>query len=90
MAHGKTLCLSLEVRVLIELKRLPEVNRSNIWWAGWEESDMMDLALLRHRVLDISSMEGRGQPMIFCAKFMTLCNDFLSPAELPAHHAVME
>ncbi len=65
MAHGKKLSLSLEVRVLIVLKRLPEGNRSNIWWAGWEESDIMDPTLLRHWVLEISSRERRGQPMIF-------------------------
>ncbi len=65
MAHGKKLSLSLEVRVLIDLKHLPEGNRSSIWWAGWEESDLMDPALLRHLLLEISSRERRGQPMIF-------------------------
>ncbi len=44
MAHGeRKLSLSLEVRVLIDLKHLPKGNRSNILLAEWEESDIMPL-----------------------------------------------
>lgn len=45
MAQGKKLLHILTVRTLNDLNCLPEGSRQNGWWAGWEGSDRMALAL---------------------------------------------
>ncbi|KAM7373605.1 hypothetical protein PAMP_008446 [Pampus punctatissimus] len=55
MPHGKKLLVSLLVQDFIDLKRLPEDNRSNRWWAQCEGSLMMALDLLRQQDEDMCS-----------------------------------
>ncbi len=50
---------------------------------------MIFFALLRPRELEMSSREGRGQPMVFFANYTTLFRAFLSAAEQPAYYTEM-
>lgn len=69
MTLKKKLSLSLEVRALAGLQRLPGGNSSNKQWPGWEESLTMFLAPLRQREVAGSSKNCSWQPMIFFCCF---------------------
>ncbi len=64
-AWGEKLLSSLADRALMLRYRLPDGRSWKRLWEGWVGSFTILLALLEHRVRKISSMEGRGAPMIF-------------------------
>lgn len=66
--------LSLFVRDLIDLRRLPEGSSPvNRWFLGWEQSLKNLATLVMQQELKMSSKEGSAQPVIFWAAFMPSC-----------------
>ncbi len=53
------------MRVLKDLKHLPEGIRVKRWLPGWEESFIILLAHRMHLVLYMSASEGSCAPVIF-------------------------
>ena len=50
----------------------------------------MALVLLRQQEVAMFSRLGSGQPMIFCAVFITLCTAFLYAAVEPAYQTLKQ
>lgn len=58
-------------------------------WPGCEGSKCVDLALLKHHLMAMSSNEGKGQPVMFWAVFIILCRCLLAIVHL-AYQAAMQ
>ena len=78
--------VNLFVWHFIVLYLLPEGSSSESLCPGCDGSLVMFWAFLRHLALYSSSREGREQPVIFLAVFMTLWSAFLSAAVQLTYH----
>lgn len=82
--------LTLFVWMVVHLYCLPEGRRLNKCWPEWGGSFIIFFALLRQRLLEMSSREDIGQPMARWMVLITLCTAFLSAAEQLVYYTMMQ